>query len=81
MSSPYRTAEDYAHAGALRLREYTEAAAHRSAENAVTNMTTAIARGLRASVAATPDLFTPYDFSVDEAAAVLAVWILARPRR
>jgi hypothetical protein len=41
----------------------------------------AIARGLHGSISASPDLFAPYVFSVADASALLAAWLLGQPRR
>jgi hypothetical protein len=78
--NPYPTAEDYAHRAADRLREHNAQVARHKSENTRAALVAALAEGLRGAWTATPDVFTPYAFDINEAAAALAEWIAARPR-
>jgi hypothetical protein len=60
------------------LQEQESCVRRRKAELDEMNLALSIADGLRASISATPDLFSRYQFSVQEAAEALAAWIARR---
>ena len=77
----FRTRDDVTRFIGDQMEEHNRARAEWKADKAEAGLLLACAQGIQGAWQASPDAFAPFDFTVADAAAVLASWIQSQPRR
>ena len=80
MPHGYWTNDDQVQLNGHNIRERNAADARIQRANQQAALVSAIEAGLRYGIAASPDIFTDFDFTTGEAAEVLATWLQGRRR-